>query len=132
MQYTNDNWHELDCFKTINGKEGYKRIQTHLDDFLARQGYVREGAKYRIECPNDDRVALFCHQGFGMVLLSVLLQIPPQYMFASFDIPHTGMSISHFRNNTDGWTMPRCLTLSDISFLNEDRLPLLYNYSVKI
>lgn len=127
MQYTNDNWYELDCFKMIRGKEGYARIQAASDDFLARQGYVREGAKYRIERPNDDRVAVFCHQGFGMAWLPVLLQIPPQYTFASFDITHAGISIFHFANNADGYSMPRCLSFSDTSFLYEDRLPLKYN-----
>ncbi|MBP3919904.1 MAG: histidine phosphatase family protein [Clostridia bacterium] len=132
MQYTNDNWYELDCFRMINGKEGYARIQNASDDFLSRQGYVREGAKYRIERPNDDRVAVFCHQGFGMAWLSVLLQIPPQYTFASFDFTHASISIFHFANNPDGYSMPRCLTLSDTSFLYEDRLPLKYNNTIDI
>ncbi len=127
MQYTNDNWHELPCFDMINGKEGYARIQAGCDDFLARQGYVRAGAKYRITRANDDRVAVFAHQGFGMAFLSVLLQIPPQYVFASFDITHTGVSVFHFANNADGFTMPRCLCLSDTSHIYEDRLPMKYH-----
>ncbi len=127
MKYTNENWYELDCFNMINGKEGYAYFQSAADDFLARQGYVREGAKYRIERANDDHVAIFAHQGFGMAFLSVLLQIPPQYVFASFDITHTGISIFHFANNEDGYSMPRCLCLSDTSHIYEDRLPIKYH-----
>ena len=129
---TLDNWHELECFATIRGKEGYDRIRAASDDFLARQGYVREGHKYRIERPNDDRVAVFCHQGFSMEWLPVLLDIPQQYTFASFDFTHTALSIFHFENTESGYTLPRCLCLSDVSHLYEDRLPLLYNYAVEI
>ncbi len=127
MQYTNDNWYTLPCFDMIDGKEGYERIRAGCDDFLARQGYVREGAKYRITRANDDHVAIFAHQGFGMAFLSILLQIPPQYVFASFDITHTGISVFQFANNEDGYSMPRCLCLSDTSHIYEDRLPMKYH-----
>ena len=132
MNHTNENWYELDCFKMIRGKEGRERIQAASDDFLARQGYVREGGKYRIERPNDDRVAVFCHQGFSMEWLPVLLGIPPQYTFSSFDFTHAAISIFEFVNYKDGYTFPRCLCLSDTSYLYEDRLPLLYNHYIEI
>ncbi len=132
VRATLDNWYEQECFSSIRGKEGYERIQAASDDFLARQGYVREGCKYRIERPNDDRVAVFCHQGFSMEWLPVLLQIPQQYTFASFDFTHAAISIFHFENRPDGYTMPRCLCLSDTSYLYEDRLPLIYNHAIKI
>ena len=129
---TLDNWHELECFSTIRGKEGYDRIRAASDDFLARQGYVREGGKYRIERPNNDRVAVFCHQGFSMEWLPVLLGIPPQYTFSAFDFTHAAISIFEFVNYDDGYTFPRCLCLSDTSYLYEDRLPLLYNHYIEI
>ena len=132
LTYTNENWYELDCFKMIRGKEGRERIQAASDDFLARQGYVREGGKYRIERPNDDRVAVFCHQGFSMEWLPVLLGIPPQYTFSAFDFTHACISIFEFVNYEDGYTFPRCLCISDTSYLYEDRLPLLYNHSIYI
>ena len=132
MKLGADRWYEADCFSMIDGKKGYDRIIAASDEFLARQGYVREGAKYRIERPNDDRVAIFAHQGFGMIWISALLQIPPQFFFSSFDITHTGITIFHFANNKDGYTQPRCLCLSDTSFLYEDRLPLKYNNHIRI
>lgn len=132
MRYTNGNWYTLPAFANINAKAGYERIQRASDDFFARQGYVREGAKYRIERPNNDRVALFAHAGFGFVFLSALLQIPPQFFFTLFDFTHAGISIFHFENNPDGYSMPRCLSFNDTAFLYEDRLPLRYNGGLKL
>ena len=132
VRATLENWHELECFSSIRGKEGFDRIRAASDGFLAKQGYVHEGYKYRIERPNDDRVAVFCHQGFSMEWLPVLLQIPQQYTFSAFDFTHAAISIFEFANNESGYTTPRCLCLSDTSYLYEDRLPLLYNHSILI
>ncbi len=133
MRLGHDDWDTASCFSMIpHAKEGLARVQKASDDFFARQGYVREGSAYRIERPNDDRVALFCHQGFSMEFLPVLLGIPPQYTFGSFDFAHCCVSIFEFRNNADGYTQPRCLCLSDTSHIYEARLPMIYNYAVKI
>ncbi|MBQ7983222.1 MAG: histidine phosphatase family protein [Clostridia bacterium] len=36
VRTTLEHWHELECFSSIRGKEGYERIQAASDDFLAR------------------------------------------------------------------------------------------------
>ena len=110
--------------------DGFERIRKASDEFFARHGYVREGTKYRIERPNQDRIALFCHQGFSMEFLPILLQIPPQYTLGNFDFTHSAVSIFEFRNNQDGYTQPKCLCLSDISHIYEARLPLVYNNGI--
>ena len=109
-----------------------ERIVSASDDFLARQGYVREGRIYRCERPNDDRVAVFCHQGFGTTWMSHLLQIPPQIMWSCFDISHSSVSIFEFRNGKDGYTAPKCLCLSDMSHIYAERLPMVYNNTLEI
>ncbi len=129
-----ENWWEAPCFSTLRDriKKGFERMQAASDDFFARQGYVREGRRYRVEKPNDDRVALFCHQGFSMEFLPVLLQIPPQYTFAGFDFSHSSVSVFEFRNDESGYTMPRCLCLSDLSHIYADRLPYKYHGKLEI
>lgn len=129
-----NNWFDAPCFAQYRERimKGFERMQASSDEFLARQGYVREGTKYRIERPNNDKVALFCHQGFSMEFLPVLLQIPPQITFAGFDFSHTGVTIFEFRNDSSGYTMPRCLCLSDVSHIYEAGLPLKYNGSLEI
>ncbi len=129
---TMDDWYTAEVFANIRGKEGLERIRAGADDFFARQGYVREGESYRITRPNDDRVALFCHQGFSMGLLPVLLRTPPQFTFGSFDFSHTGVTIFEFRNFPDGYTQPRCLCLSDLSHLYAAGLPMRYHGKLDI
>lgn len=129
---TMDNWYTAEPYAHIHGKEGFERIRAGADDFFARQGYVREGESYRQVRPNEDRVALFCHQGFSMALLPILLQVPPQFTFGSFDFSHTGVTIFEFRNNPDGWTQPRCLCLSDLSHLFAAGLPMKYHGKLDI
>ena len=77
-------WHECDVFEGIDFKTPYKRIIEASDDFLSRQGYERAGHVYKIVRPNDDRVALFCHEGFSMVWFPFLLTIPPHIFWAGF------------------------------------------------
>ena len=127
-----DNWADMPSMAGTGAKEGFARIQAASDEFFARQGYVREGAKFRIERPNNDRIALFAHGGFGVAFVSVLLGIPPQFILSTFEMPHCGISIFEFANHSDGYTCPRCLSYSDTSFQYQDRLPMLYNNSTRI
>ena len=128
---TMENWWEMPSVAGTTAKAGYDRIQAASDEFFARHGYVREGLNYRIERPSDERIALFAHAGFGLAFLAVLLGIPPQFLWSTFDMTHCGISIFHFANNKDGLTQPRCLAYSDTSFLYEDRLPMKYNNHLK-
>ncbi|MBQ4193778.1 MAG: histidine phosphatase family protein [Clostridia bacterium] len=116
-----DRWYEIDAMQNIaDGRDGYAALQSESDEFLARQGYVREGNEYRIVNANDERVAVFCHQGFGLTWLSHLLRIPPNVFWAEFDMTHTGVTLLEFQNRKCGTTVPKCLFLSDMSHLVED------------
>ena len=118
-----DKWYEIEPMNTIvNGKDGYAALQAESDEFIARHGYVREGNEYKIVNPNDERIAVFCHQGFGLTWLSHLLRIPPNIFWASFDITHTGVTVLEFSNRKCGYTVPKCLCFSDMShiFADED------------
>lgn len=120
-----DRWYEAEPFSLApRAKEGYRRIQESSDEFTERLGYRREGMLYRAVRPNDQRVAVFCHQGFGTTWLSHLLAVPPPLFWASFDLNHSSVTILHFKNNPDGLTAPVCINLSDVSHLYGDRLPL--------
>ncbi len=119
-----DRWYEAAPFRYTNAREGYRRIQEASDEFTERLGYRREGIVYRAVRPNDSRVAVFCHQGFGTTWLSHLLAVPPPLFWSSFDLNHSSVTVLHFRNNPDGMTAPMCIGLSDVSHLYGDRLPL--------
>lgn len=125
-------WYKYSHFSKIDGQKAYQRIIDGSDEFLSRQGYVRDGLVYRSVRPNNDRIAVFCHQGFGCTWLSHLLQIPPQMFWSSFDITHCGLTIIEFANNPDGICMPQCLCMSDMSHIYAEHLPMVYNHKFRV
>lgn len=129
-----DKWYEIEAMKDVlNGKDGYAALQAESDEFLSRLGYERDGNEYIIRRPNDERVAVFCHQGFGLSWLSHLLRIPPNIFWAEFDITHTGVTILEFSNRKCGRTVPKCLALSDMSHLfADDECDFSYHTSFRI
>lgn len=127
-----DDWYTLPEFEAERCKKGFERIQAASDDFIARQGYVREGRVYKAVRPNEERVAMFCHQGFGLTWISHLLQIPPHIMWTAFDITHTGVTIIEWRNNEEGIVVPQCLCLSDTGHIYGEHLPMRYNNRIEI
>jgi len=127
-----DKWHTLPQFEGMECEKGFRRIQDASDEFIARQGYVREGLVYRAVRPNDERIAMFCHQGFGLTWISHLLNIPPHIMWNAFDITHTGVTIIEWRNNERGIVVPQCLTLSDTGHIYGENLPMRYNNRLEI
>ena len=127
-------WASAGCLQGYSNdfKGAVKRVTDGSDDFLARQGYKREGSIYRITRANDDRIAVFCHQGVGVIWLAHLLNIPNLIFWSGFDLTHSGITILEFINYENGITNPMCLTLSDTSHIYKDDLPLEYNNETKI
>ncbi len=121
-----DNWYDIECLNTCRAKDGFERIKKEADLFFARHGYQREGRIYRITKPNDEKIALFCHAGFGLILLSYLLNIPPHIYWSSFDISHSGVCVLRFNNFSSGITSPKCLVHSDLSHIYAENLPTKY------
>lgn len=112
-----DRAYEAQGFSESHMKEAVDRIADGGRDFLERLGYKEENGIYRILRPNEERVALFCHAAMARAWISTLLHIPIHIMWASFDYPHTGVTVIEFRNNKDGFTAPKCLCYSDMSHL---------------
>ena len=75
---------------------------------------------------NNDRVALFAHQGFGLAFLSEVLDIPYPLFTNHFDMCHTGMTVIEFREE-NGVAIPKVLTLSSDAHLYREGLPTKYN-----
>jgi probable phosphoglycerate mutase len=120
-------WHGLENFKGANAKAGFERLSRRSDEFLAALGYAREGGAYKIVRPNDERVAVFCHEGFGLTWLAHLLAVPPHVFWASFGFTHSAVTALLFENRADGITAPQCLCHSDTSHVYREGLPATFN-----
>ena len=127
-----EDWYDSPCFRGTNAREGYARIVRESDRFLEKLGFRREGRVYRMVNPSEERVAVFCPQGFGTTWLSHLLQVPPMLFWSGFDITHSSITILEFRNYPNGVTAPQCLCLSDTSHIYKEGLPLQHNNRVNL
>ncbi len=122
---TRENWYEAPVFADLPDlRPGYEALVRDSDDFLARLGFERVGGLYRQIGPDPGRVAVFCHQGFGLSWMSHLLYLPPQVFWRGFDVNHSGLSLFHFEPGKEGLCAPYCLTVSDSGHLYGERLPL--------
>lgn len=127
-----DKWYEAYPFCLTKAKEGYENLIKSSDEFMESLGYKREGLKYKILKPNNERVAVFCHYGAGMTWLSHLLGIDPVTFWSTFTINHSGVTIINFPNNSDGYTIPQVLAFSDVSHFYGDRLPMQFTNEIDI
>ena len=127
-----DKAYECSGINETQMKAAVQYIEEHGNEFLLRLGYQEENGVYRILRNNEERIALFCHSAFAKAWLSVLLHIPIHIMWASFQYTHTGVTIIEFKNNSNGFTAPRCLCFSDVSHLYASGLDLLHNGKVEI
>ena len=117
--------------KMTDFKKGIDRVSDEADNFFKSLGYehIKGTGKYKVIQPNNERVALFAHQGFGLTFLSQILDIPFPMFANHFNICHTGMTVINF-NEKDGYAIPRVLTLSSDSHIYHEGLPTKYNNSL--
>ena len=124
-----DRWYEHPAFKDTQFKEGIERINTEADAFFASLGYEHDRARggYVATAPNEKRVALFAHMGFGLTFLSSLLDIPFNVFSTKFNLSHSSMTVIKFKADADGFCIPQVLQLANDSHIYKEGLPIIYN-----
>lgn len=120
-------WYKHDTFSAPRIKKGLERIKRETDAFISSLGYEHDKKEcyYHAIAPNERRVALFAHEGFGMVFLSTLLDIPYPLFSTRFGLTHSGMSVIRFSGGEA--VIPCMLQLSNDSHLYKEGLPTRYN-----
>jgi len=123
-----DRWYDYPGFPPNRFREGVLRVDRELDAWLEGLGYKHDRKRkcFLPIAPNEERVALFAHHGFGMLFFSSLLDIPYPLFATRFDQSFTGLSVVHFYEE-DGLVFPRMLELSCDAHLYRDDLPTEYN-----
>jgi broad specificity phosphatase PhoE len=110
-------WHHNSYLTEINMKEKYEDIVSYSDSFLKEHGYERIGKKYKCINPHSEKLAVFCHGGFGLTWVAHLLQIPPTLMWSGFWLPPSSVTTILFDERSKDWAVPRCIGLGDVSHL---------------
>lgn len=101
-----------------------EEIEKNSDIFLEKLGYKKDGHKYRIISDNEEKVAVFCHNGSGLTWLSHLLSIPYHIMWSSFWMAPSSVSVILFDKRSRGWVVPRALAIGDTSHLYSNSLEI--------
>ncbi|MBQ8199097.1 MAG: histidine phosphatase family protein [Lachnospiraceae bacterium] len=125
-------WYEHPDLKAYNFKAGIDRIQQEAENFLLTLGYehIPGTGAYKVIRPNEERIALFAHQGFGLAFLSCMLDISYPQFTMHFDMGHTGMTVIEFKEENQ-IAMPRVLTLASDSHLYREGLPTNYQNEIR-
>lgn len=126
-EYYGDKWYDNPLYAGSHAKEGFERIASCSDEFLSRQGYIREGGIYHCTQENHKKIAVFCHWGFGSAWFAHLLNLNPAQFHSSMNISTSGITVFHFDGTPGQDTVPEMLMLSDLSHLYAEHLPLRYN-----
>lgn len=126
-----DKWYEHPAFKDTKARAGIERITAASDEFFKNLGYehIAGTGTYKVVNENNDRVALFAHQGFGLAFFSCLLDIPYPQFAMHFDMSHSGVTVVEFRNE-NGISIPKILTFANDSHLYREGLPTRYNNEI--
>ena len=125
-----EHWCDFDYFAATAAPNGIERIRKETFAFLSALGYDKspDGNYYTATNPNEKRIALFAHEGFGMAFLSTLLGIPYPMFCTRFALEHSSMTVIQF-DGTD-FVVPCVLQLSNDSHLYKSGLPTNYNNGV--
>ena len=121
-------WYKDPFFKDTNFEQGVKRMNAATDDFFRLLGYEhdREKGCYKVLFENKKRVALFAHQGFGLLFLSSVLDIPYPLTCTRFDLGHSSVTVIAF--GEEGDVYPKMLQMSNDSHLYKEGILTPYNH----
>lgn len=124
-------WYTHPFFKETKCEKGMKRVAKAADDFIAELGYEHdcEHHVYKAINPNNERIAMFAHEGFSYAFLSHIMDIPYP-MFTRFVHNHTGMTVIEFGD--EEYVRPKILQYSSDSHLYKENLPTRLNNGIII
>ncbi len=116
-------WHTHEAFDDRFGEE-VGRVSQACDALLEQHGYRHDRTRclYEPIAHTDERIALFAHQGFGFLFLSVLLDIPYPLLATHTDITRSSVSVIECIPR-DGIVIPRMITMANDGHLYGEHLP---------
>ena len=126
-------WHKHPCFEGTSIPAGIERSHRDVDAFFLSLGYEhdRERGCFKVIEPNNKRIALFAHQGFGLAFLSSVLDIPYPLTSTRMDLGLSSVSVLYFGDDADG-VYPKMLQMSNDSHLYKEGILTGYHNTIDI
>lgn len=127
-----DKWYKHPDVYTETLEKGIARIKLATYAFLSDLGYdkAEDGNYFVANRDNNERIALFAHEGFGMAFLSTVMGIPYSTFCSRFELEHSCVTVVRFEG--DDIVFPRILQLNNDSHLFKAGLPTNFNNGVKV
>ena len=91
--------------------------KSFVGSLLKEHGYTRDGGLYRTEKGNTDTIALFCHFGLEMLLISRLLNISPIPLWHHFTALTSSVTTIYTEERRRGVAVFRCASFGDTGHL---------------
>lgn len=117
MMYDRKEWIKHSAFQHGELPQYYNAVVTRLDEILKKHGYTREGGYYRTQKGNTDTIAIFCHFGLEMILLSHLCDISPIPLLHHFTALTTSLTTLYTEERREGIAIFRCCGFGDVGHL---------------
>lgn len=116
--YDYANWFRSPIYQEADIESKYDELRHQANIFLEELGYQREGSGYVCVAPKDEHITIFCHAGFGSVLVSYLLNIPFPMITTGFPMKPTSVTYISFKGEKGDFIHPTCLRFGDTSHLD--------------
>ena len=119
-----DEWYDSPLFADTKFKSGTLRVKKAVTEFMANLGYRydEQTGAYTAVKHVYDRVALFAHEGFGMIFTSCLLNIPYPEFCLRFQ-PISTSTVTSFLIDDEGENLfPKMCQYSNDSHLYKENL----------
>ncbi len=117
-------WKENEVLSSAGVGEKYDRICSQFDSLLASHGYRRDGLLYRVERPNSDTLAFFCHFGVACLFLSHLMNVSPMVLWQGVCMAPSSVTCVCSEERRQGTAAFRAVSIGDVSHLYaENRTP---------
>lgn len=132
--YTHPAFKDEKTYGVSHFETGLARVRQGVDELLASHGYVRdkESGGFIAERPNNDRIAIFAHQGFGIAFLSCLLDIPYPAFSTTFDLSHSSVTVIKLDAPRGKLCFPCALQVANDSHIYHEGLPTKYNNEIYV
>lgn len=121
--FSKDHWLENPLIQTGDSARIYRETTDGLDALLASYGYRRSGMLYETAQNRTDCVALVCHFGIAMMMLSHLLGLSPIPLLHGLILPPTSVTTLVTEERAKGEVFFRCTGLGDVSHLYREGEP---------
>lgn len=117
QMYDSENWYKQEMYDDTKAEERLRQVKDGLDALLLEHGYRRDGRVYKTEKGNHKTIALFCHFGVEMVLLSHLFGLSPVPLWHHFTALTSSVTTVYTQEREKGTAVFRASGFSDVGHL---------------